>query len=88
MFVLFRCFAEMVDDDARNRSTLADVLVELFKLQSKMGYFFLYYLRAIKASESKFGAYREVCQARDMEVDHCLLEDLKVILNAPCPIFI
>jgi len=77
MFVLFRCFAEMVDDDARNRSALADVLVELFKLQSKMGYFFLYYLRAIKASESKFGAYREVCQARDMEVDHCLLEDLK-----------
>ena len=31
-----------------------------------------------KASESKFASYREVCQARDMEIAHCLLEDLKI----------
>nr|CAG4641495.1 EOG090X0205 [Eurycercus lamellatus] len=78
MFVLLRCFAEMVDDDSRNRSTVADLLVELYKLQPKMGYFLLYYLRASKASESKYASYREVCQARDMEVAHCLLEDLKI----------
>lgn len=46
MFVLLRCFAEMVDDDTRNRSTVADLLVELYKLQPKIGYFLLYYLRA------------------------------------------
>jgi len=46
MFVLLRCFAEMVDDESRNRSTIAELLVELYKLQPKMGYFLLYYLRA------------------------------------------
>jgi len=46
MFVLLRCFAEMVDDDLRNRSAVTDLLVELYKLQPKMGFFFLYYLRA------------------------------------------
>ena len=31
-----------------------------------------------KASESKFSSYRELCVARDLEVAHCLLEDMKV----------
>ena len=31
-----------------------------------------------KASESKYEAYREVSQARDMELSHSLLEDLKI----------
>lgn len=31
-----------------------------------------------KASESKYDAYREVCEVRDMDVAHCLLEDLKI----------
>nr|CAG4636812.1 EOG090X0205 [Ceriodaphnia reticulata]SVE72794.1 EOG090X0205 [Ceriodaphnia reticulata] len=78
MFVLLRCFAEMVDDDSKSRSPITDLLVELYKLQPKTGYFLLYFLRASKASESKFASYREVCQARDMEVAHCLLEDLKI----------
>jgi len=46
MFVLLRCFAEMVDDDAKNRGNIADLLVELYKLQPKWGYFLLYYLKA------------------------------------------
>ncbi|XP_057365693.1 integrator complex subunit 3-like [Daphnia carinata] len=78
LFVLLRSFAEMVDDDSKSRSPIAELLVELYKLQPKMGYFLLYFLRASKASESKFASYREVCQARDMEVAHCLLEDLKI----------
>nr|CAG4642335.1 EOG090X0205 [Evadne anonyx] len=78
MFVLLRCFAEMVDDDLRNRSAVTDLLVELYKMQPKMGFFFLYYLRASKASESKCEAYREVSQARDMELSQSLLEDLKI----------
>jgi len=78
MFVLLRCFAEMVDDDLRNRSAVTDLLVELYKMQPKMGFFFLYYLRASKASESKYEAYREVSQARDMELSQSLLEDLKI----------
>nr|CAG4650774.1 EOG090X0205 [Simocephalus serrulatus]SVE94097.1 EOG090X0205 [Simocephalus serrulatus] len=78
MFVLLRCFAELVDDDSKNRTPIAELLVELYKLQPKTGYFLLYFLRASKASESKFASYREVCQARDMEVAHCLLEDLKI----------
>jgi len=43
-----------------------------------MGFFFLYYLRASKASESKYEAYREVSQARDVELSTSLLEDLKI----------
>nr|CAG4646849.1 EOG090X0205 [Megafenestra aurita]SVE92248.1 EOG090X0205 [Megafenestra aurita] len=78
MFVLLRCFAEMVDDDSKSRTPIADLIVELYKLQPKTGYFLLYFLRASKANESKFASYREVCQARDMEVAHCLLEDLKI----------
>lgn len=46
MFVLLRCFAEMVDDDSRNRASIADLLAELYKLQPKLGYFLLYYLKA------------------------------------------
>ena len=81
MFVLFRSFVEMVEHESPNRSSLTDVLIELYKLEPKMGYFFLYYLRASKASDSEYSAYSEVCQAREMEVDHCLLEDLKVIAS-------
>ena len=46
MFVLLRCFAEMVDDDSKSRAPIAELLVELYKLQPKMGYFLLYFLRA------------------------------------------
>lgn len=31
-----------------------------------------------KASEAKYDAYRELCQARDAEVAPCLLEDLRL----------
>merc|ERR1712071_425085 len=37
-----------------------------------------YYLRASKASESKYEAYREVSQARDVEVSQSLFEDLNI----------
>lgn len=46
MFVLLRCFAEMVDDDSKSRTPIADLIVELYKLQPKTGYFLLYFLRA------------------------------------------
>lgn len=46
LFVLLRSFAEMVDDDSKSRSPIAELLVELYKLQPKMGYFLLYFLRA------------------------------------------
>lgn len=46
MFVLLRCFAELVDDDSKNRTPIAELLVELYKLQPKTGYFLLYFLRA------------------------------------------
>ena len=39
MFVLLRCFAEMVDDDSKSRSPITELLVELYKLQPKTGYF-------------------------------------------------
>lgn len=36
----------MVDDDSKNRASIAELIVELYKLQPKFGYFLLYYLRA------------------------------------------
>ena len=57
MFVLLRCFAEMVDDESRNRSTIAELLVELYKLQPKLGYFLLYYLRARYSIERALDQY-------------------------------
>lgn len=46
MFVLFRCFVEMVDDDSKTRTPVTDLIVELYKSNAKFGYYLLYYLRA------------------------------------------
>jgi len=77
LFVLFRCFAEMVDDESPGRVPVTDLLVELHRRQPKTGYLLLYFLPATRASESKYDSYRELCQSRDLQLDHCLLQDLK-----------
>ncbi len=38
LFVLFRCFAEMVDDESPGRVPVTDLLVELHRRQPKTGY--------------------------------------------------
>ena len=82
IFVLFRALCEMSENDPV-RGIILQLLADLYALQSKLGYYLLYFLSADtsvhRTPKERASVYRDLCQSIDdkYSLDLCLVNDMR-----------
>ncbi|XP_063981917.1 integrator complex subunit 3 isoform X1 [Diachasmimorpha longicaudata] len=91
VFVMFRNFCQLCQEEDNRKKFIGHVLAELQKIQPRIGYLLLYFLKvwgreeekreglaSNVTSEVKASVYKDFCAQRDKKLETCLLTDLKL----------
>lgn len=88
IFVMFRNFFQLSKEEDNRKKFLCNILIELQKIQPKIGYLLLYFLKVwsreeekregLDSNEIKSSVYKDFCSQRDKKLETCILNDLKI----------